>query len=75
MTLPSKSGGFQLPKIEAVSSLIWVESPGSVYFNWAQHEYSCTIYIESKAWRNEGRKVGTSGRNAGSVSVLVLVLR
>ena len=35
----SKSGGFQLPKIEAVSSQIWVESPDSMYFDWALTQY------------------------------------
>ena len=39
MTLPSKSGGFQLPKIEAVSSQIWVESPDMMYFDWVRTQY------------------------------------
>ena len=34
MTLPSKSGGFQLPKIEIVSSHMCVESPDILYFDW-----------------------------------------
>ena len=45
MTLPSKSGGFQLPKIEAVSSQIRVESPDSTYFDWA-----LTQYIQKVRW-------------------------
>ena len=59
MALPSESGGFQVPKIEPLSSQIWVESPGGMYFDWAQPELSYTIYTESKAWRNKGRNVGT----------------
>ena len=34
MTLPSKSGGFQLPKIETVSSHMSVESRDILYFDW-----------------------------------------
>ena len=50
MTLPSKSGGFQLPKIAAVSSQIEIDSHGNMYFDWA-----LTQYIQNIAWRNEGR--------------------
>ena len=39
MTLPSKIGGFQVPKVEAVSSQIKVESPDIMYFHWAFTQY------------------------------------
>ena len=55
MALPSISGGFQVPKIEALSSQIWVESSGTMYFDWAQPDWLYTIYTESKAWRNKAR--------------------
>ena len=50
--LPSKSGGFQLPKIKAVSSQIWVESPDSMYFDWASAQYIHKV-------RHSEMKVGT----------------
>ena len=50
MALPSKSGGFQVAKIEAVSSQLWVDASDIVYFDWCLY----TIYTESKAWRNKG---------------------
>ena len=52
MTLPSKSGGFQLPKIETVSSHIGVESPGILYFDWAFTQYTQKV-------RHGEMKVGT----------------
>ena len=52
MTISSKSGGFQLPKIEAVSSQIWVESYGSMYFDWVPTQYIQKV-------RHGEMKVGT----------------
>ena len=39
MTLPSKIGGFQVPKVEAVSSQVRVKSPDTMYFHWALTQY------------------------------------
>ena len=52
MTLPSKSGGFQLPKIETVSDHIYVESLDTMYLYWA-----LTQYIQKV--RHGEMKVGT----------------
>ena len=53
MALPSKSGGFQVPKIEALSYQInmAIESSEVVYLDW----YLYTIYTESKAWNGQNR--------------------
>ena len=52
MTLPSKSGGFQLPTIRAASNQISVESSDTMYFDWA-----FTQYIQKV--RHGEMKVGT----------------
>ena len=55
MTLPSKSGGFQLPKIETVSRHICVESPDILYFDWDPTQYIQKV--------RHGEMKGRNGQN------------